>query len=262
MTAVDPRHRFERIKPCAECAREGAAHPPARVERSATVGSRVFTMRLRGWTCTACLCECAPPSEELRFEEAVTRHLLRVGAFDGPSLAWLRQHAGLTTEKLGELFGLFGEAVDYWERGGHVDRGEAATVHGLARDALEGRSTTREALARLTPGSPVETVTLPDDVVDDVAPAGAGNHAWTVFAGDGAAGAGVLREAGRSMRCRACGMVIEPRIWLAQSHTGEWAPAAVVVVTGACTGSGFMAVDPPVRYGAVHSHGTCIPGPR
>ncbi|MBI5518173.1 MAG: helix-turn-helix domain-containing protein [Deltaproteobacteria bacterium] len=68
-----------------------------------------------------------------RFDTAVTRALVAVGARGPEAARWLRKAAGLRAAELADLLGVTPETVSRWETGKHpMDRATAFTLGALA----------------------------------------------------------------------------------------------------------------------------------
>lgn len=100
--------------------------------------------------CDACGETTIAGDDLARAEHAVTRALVSAGSTHPHALRWLRKGAGLRAVDLAALLGVAPETVSRWENGARtIDRAALAVLAGLALDAIEGATTTRDRLRDL-----------------------------------------------------------------------------------------------------------------
>ncbi len=114
------------------------------------VDGHAFAARIPAARCTSCRETFIGAEDLAAFETAVAVRLADAGASSPGAFRFMRKAVGLKASDLAALLDVTAETMSRWENGKlPIPRAPAALLGAMVRDAAEGRTVTRDALARL-----------------------------------------------------------------------------------------------------------------
>jgi len=116
------------------------------VPYSISVGARTFPGQIEADVCGQCGEEYYNIRTLITFDAGVACQIIDEGISDGPTLTFLRKQTSLTEAQFARLLGTRTATVTRWEQGAPIDPAAWNTLCNLVRDAMNGRTTTRDQL--------------------------------------------------------------------------------------------------------------------